>query len=109
MGSLTKGRSMKALRLFPTLCLPPFFLGAPPSSCVHVNGERLKGLLLGLAEFGKNPEVGVTRVAFSREDQAARAWLLDHMKEAGLEVWVDPAANIHGRRAGTDPSLPTIL
>jgi len=31
------------------------------------------------------------------------------MKRAGLEVWVDPAANIHARRAGSDPSLPVIL
>src|SRR2546428_557627 len=83
-------------------------VGAAPSP-VHVDGGRLKDLLLGLAEFGKNPEGGVTRVAFSREDQAARDWLIERMKEAGLEVRVDPAANIHGRRAGTDPALPAIL
>jgi N-carbamoyl-L-amino-acid hydrolase len=80
---------------------------APPP--VHVNGGRLKDLLLGLAEFGKNPEGGVTRVAFSREDQAARDWLIERMKEAGLEVRVDPAANIHGRRPGGEASLPVIL
>jgi N-carbamoyl-L-amino-acid hydrolase len=80
---------------------------APPP--VHVNGGRLKDLLLGLAEFGKNPEGGVTRVAFTREDQAARDWLIERMKEAGLEVWVDPAANIHGRRPGGDASRPVIL
>jgi len=80
---------------------------APPP--VHVNGGRLKDLLLGLAEFGKNPEGGVTRVGFSREDQAARDWLIERMKEAGLEVGVDPAANIHGRRPGGDASLPVIL
>jgi beta-ureidopropionase / N-carbamoyl-L-amino-acid hydrolase len=82
--------------------------GAAPAP-IHVGGGRLKDLLLGLAEFGKNPEGGVTRVGFSREDQAARAWLVERMKEAGLEVWVDPAANLHGRRAGSDPSLPAIL
>ena len=82
---------------------------AAPLSPVHVDGERLKGLLVALAEFGKNPEGGVTRVGFSREDQAARAWLIERMKEAGLEVWVDPAANLHGRRAGANPSLPVIL
>jgi N-carbamoyl-L-amino-acid hydrolase len=76
---------------------------------VHVNGDRLKDLLLGLAEFGKNPEGGVSRLGFSKEDLAARAWLVDRMKEAGLEVWVDPAANIHGRRPGGDASLPVIL
>ena len=80
---------------------------APPP--VHVNGGRLKDLLLGLAEFGKNPEGGVSRLGFSKEDLAARAWLVDRMKEAGLEVWVDPAANIHGRRPGGDASLPVIL
>src|SRR5439155_11174253 len=48
--------------------------GAAPSP-VHVNGGRLKDLLLGLAQFGQNPEGGVTRVGFSREDQAARDWL----------------------------------
>src|SRR5439155_5695040 len=83
-------------------------VGAAPSP-VHVNGGRLKDLLLGLAEFGKNPEGGVTRVAFSREDQAARDWLIERMKEAGLEVGVDPAANIHGRRPGGDGSRPVIL
>src|SRR3989442_15272119 len=80
---------------------------APPP--VHVDGGRLKDLLLGLAQFGQNPEGGVTRVGFSREDQAARDWLVERMKEAGLEGRVDPAANIHGRRAGTDAAPPAIL
>ncbi len=80
---------------------------APPP--LHVNGGRLKDLLLGLAEFGKNPEGGVSRLGFSKEDLAARAWLVERMKEAGLEVRVDPAANVHGRRPGGDASLPVIL
>jgi N-carbamoyl-L-amino-acid hydrolase len=80
---------------------------APPP--LHVNGGRLKDLLLGLAEFGKNPEGGVSRLGFSKEEQAARAWLVERMKEAGLEVRVDPAANVHGRRPGGDAALPVIL
>jgi len=82
--------------------------GAAPAPA-PVSGERLKGLLLGLAEFGRNPEGGVTRLGFSREDQAARAWVVERMKEAGLEVSTDPAANIHGRRPGTEPALGAIL
>src|SRR5207245_4036851 len=85
------------------------FLVAASSGPVHVDGERLKGLLLGLAEFGRNPEGGVSRLGFSKEDLAARAWLVERMKEAGLEVRVDPAANVHGRRPGGDASLPVIL
>ena len=84
-------------------------LGGAAPAPIHVNGSRLRDLLVGLAEFGKNPEGGVTRVGFSREDLAAHAWAIERMKEAGLEVWFDPAANIHGRRAGTDPTLPAIL
>jgi beta-ureidopropionase / N-carbamoyl-L-amino-acid hydrolase len=83
--------------------------GAAPGASIHVDGERIKGLLLALAEFGKNPEGGVSRLGFSKEDLAAHAWLGERMKEAGLDVRVDAAGNLHGRRAGTDPSLPAIL
>ncbi len=76
---------------------------------MHINASRLESLLSSLSEFGKNPEGGVSRLSFSEEDRAARAWVIEKMKEAGLEVWVDPAANIHGRRPGSDPSLPVIL
>ena len=31
------------------------------------------------------------------------------MRDAELEVWVDAAANIHGRRTGKEPDLPVIL
>ena len=31
------------------------------------------------------------------------------MREAGLEVRIDAAGNIIGRRAGTDPGLPVIM
>jgi len=100
---------MKGLPLLPALSLLLPFLVAASSGPVHVDGERLKGLLLGLAEFGRDPEGGVSRLGFSKEDLAARAWLVDRMKEAGLQVQVDPAANIHGRRVGGDASLPVIV
>jgi N-carbamoyl-L-amino-acid hydrolase len=80
----------------------------PPSE-PHVNSQRLRQLLTDLSKFGKNPEGGVTRLAFSDADHAAREWAMEIMRGAGLEVWVDQAANIHGRRAGDDPSLPPVL
>jgi N-carbamoyl-L-amino-acid hydrolase len=82
---------------------------APPADAPHVNGERLRDLLVGLSRFGANPEGGVSRLGFSREDQAARGWLMERMREAGLDVWVDPAANIHGRRPGGDATRPVLL
>ena len=75
----------------------------------NVNGDRLRDLLVALSRFGANPEGGVSRLGFSKEDQAARGWLLERMREAGLDVWVDPAGNIHGRRPGGDPARPALL
>jgi len=64
---------------------------------LHVNAERLRGTLEKLSEFGRNPEGGVTRIGFSETDLAAREYVARLMKEAGLEVRVDPAGNMFGR------------
>jgi N-carbamoyl-L-amino-acid hydrolase len=79
----------------------------------HVNQARLRGTLEKLSEFGRPAgagfEGGVTRLGFSEEDLAAREYVIGLMREAGLEVRVDPAGNIFGRRAGSEPGLPVIL
>lgn len=74
----------------------------------RVNGARLMGTIFALAEHGKNPEGGVSRVAYSDADLAGRAYVQGLMREAGLEVSVDLAGNLVGRRAGLDASLKPI-
>src|SRR3984893_10951739 len=74
----------------------------------HINAQRLQGNLEKLSEFGRNPEGGVTRLGFSQAEMDARTYVMGVMKEAGLQVRVDAAGNIFGRRAGTAP-LPTLL
>jgi N-carbamoyl-L-amino-acid hydrolase len=76
---------------------------------VRVNGERVNAHLTALAEFGKNPQGGVSRVAYSDADRAARAAVMDWMRAAKLEPTIDHAGNIIGRRAGTDASLKPIV
>jgi N-carbamoyl-L-amino-acid hydrolase len=78
-------------------------------SDVRVNGDRVNAHLAALAEFGKNPQGGVSRVAYSDADRAARAVVMDWMRAAKLEPSVDYAGNIIGRRAGTNPSLKPIV
>jgi N-carbamoyl-L-amino-acid hydrolase len=78
-------------------------------SDVRVNGDRLNAHLAALAEFGKNPQGGVSRVAYSDADRAARAVVMDWMRAAKLEPIVDYAGNIIGRRAGSDASLKPIV
>jgi N-carbamoyl-L-amino-acid hydrolase len=85
---------------------PPDFFAAPP---LRVNGDRLNAHLKALAEFGKNPEGGVSRVAYTDADKASRPTIMQFMRDAKLEVSVDAGANIIGRRAGSDPSLKPIL
>lgn len=69
---------------------------------------RLNGWLTQLAEFGKNPQGGVSRVAYSEFDKQGRAMVMGLMREAGLAVEIDLAGNIIGRRAGTLPSARAI-
>src|SRR6266852_3574484 len=78
------------------------------ASARHIQPERLWATLQKLGEFGKNPEGGVSRVGFTDVDLASRAYVMGLMREAGLEVKVDPAGNIFGRRAGSE-NLPVLL
>lgn len=74
-----------------------------------INGDRLNASLRELAEFGKTPEGGTNRVAYSDEDIRAREYVMRLMREAKLDVSIDAAGNIVGRRAGSDASLKPIM
>lgn len=76
---------------------------------LSINGDRLNASLRELAEFGKTPEGGTNRVAYSDEDIRAREYVMRLMREAGLAVSIDAAGNIVGRRAGGDASLKPIM
>ena len=75
----------------------------------RADARRLEQRIQALGRFGANPEGGVSRVAFSEADIAGREYILSLMRGAGLEVRVDTAGNLIGRRAGTDPALPPIM
>lgn len=75
----------------------------------RADAERLERRIHELGRFGANPEGGVSRVAFSEADIAGREYVKSLMRDAGLEVRVDAAGNVIGRRSGTDPSLPVIM
>ena len=79
---------------------------APP---LAVDGARLVHQLEGLSEFGKNPQGGVSRMAYTNEDLAGRGYVMALMRDAGLDVSIDTAGNLVGLRAGTDPALKPLL
>lgn len=78
---------------------------APP----RVDGARLDAQLLQLSEFGKNPQGGVSRVAYSDADVAGRRWLLGVMRDAGLSPRTDTAGNILARVAGREATAKPIV
>src|SRR2546429_866685 len=79
------------------------------SVTVRVNGARLNEHLAALAEFGKNPQGGVSRLAYSEADARGREYVMGLMRAAKLDVNIDAAGNLIGRRAGSDYQLKPIL
>src|SRR5262245_5379904 len=76
---------------------------------VLIDGARLQRDLHGLASFGLDPRGGFSRLYLGSGDLAARTWLIEQMRRAGLQVRVDDAYNILGRWQGTRPDEPAVL
>ena len=70
-----------------------------------INSNRLDRYINDLAEMGKLPNGGISRVAFTPVDILARQQVQTWMSEAGMTVRIDAAGNIIGRYAGTNPEL----
>jgi N-carbamoyl-L-amino-acid hydrolase len=66
----------------------------------RVDGPRVNQHLTELSRFGANPQGGVSRVAFTQADIDARAFAMDLMRRAGLDVRIDTVGNIIGTRTG---------
>jgi N-carbamoyl-L-amino-acid hydrolase len=73
-----------------------------------IDGRRLWDDLMRLAEI-TDPGKPYTRRSFSPLFDEGRAWLRHRFADAGLEIRIDPAGNLVGRRAGTDPGAGTIM
>jgi len=75
---------------------------------LRVNSDRLNAHLTELAKIGATPEGGTNRVAYSDADRQGREYAMTLLRAAKLEVTVDAAGNIHGRRAGREAALAPI-
>ncbi|EAZ79417.1 Zn-dependent hydrolase [Algoriphagus machipongonensis] len=77
-------------------------------SKLQVNANRLNSSIQKLATFGKNEAGGSDRIAFSEYDIEGRAYVMELMEAADMEVSVDFAGNIIGKRNGTEAGLKAI-
>ncbi len=73
-----------------------------------VNAQRMESRLADLSKFGKDSTGKGYRVAYTKGDQQGRAWFITLMKQAGLEVTIDYAGNIIGKRKGRNAALQPI-
>ncbi len=82
---------------------PVAALSATPD--LHVQPDRIEQHIMELSVFGRNPEGGVSRVAFSQADLDGREYITGLMSQAGLQVTIDTAGNLIGFRSGSE-NLP---
>jgi N-carbamoyl-L-amino-acid hydrolase len=73
------------------------------------DGDRLRCSLEAMARVGATADGGVTRLALTDEDRAARELFATWAREAGCEVRCDAIGNVFARRPGADPSLPPVM
>ena len=69
-------------------------------SPIRANAERMEARIKALSKIGLNKNGGSDRVAYTEYDRQGREYIIGLMKNAGLEVRIDTAANIIGRRKG---------
>lgn len=76
---------------------------------MRINAGRLHASIRELAQIGATPGGGVTRLALSREDRAARDLLRRWMDEAALQVRIDDFGTMTGRRAGANSGAAVVM
>jgi len=79
------------------------------SGAIAADPERMEQRIQALGGFGTGDAGGVSRVAFSDADIAGRNYIKQLMRDAGLDVRVDTAGNIIGRREGTEDGRSPIM
>ena len=74
----------------------------------EVDAARLVHELQVLSTFSATQPPAVTRVVFTKPDQAARDYIRTLCSSAGLSLRADAIGNLFARWAGEDPSLPAV-
>jgi N-carbamoyl-L-amino-acid hydrolase len=98
--------------LLATLCITALLLMPLAGTCddtpLRTQANLIEQHIIELSAFGKNPEGGVSRLAFSEADLDAREYIRGLMLKAGLQVTIDAVGNLIGYREGSE-ALPPIM
>ena len=75
---------------------------------MQVDMQALSAELDTLAGYSATPAPSVTRVLWTQEDMAGRAYLKSLIEAAGLKWREDPLGNLFARWEGSEPGLPPV-
>ncbi len=79
------------------------------TAALRIDGQRLWGSLMELAQIGATAKGGVCRLALTELDGQGRDLVTRWAREAGMTVTIDKIGNGFMRRAGKNNSLPPIV
>ena len=79
------------------------------NNLARVNGERLWGSLMEMAQIGATEKGGVSRLALTDEDRRGRDLFVHWCEAAGCSIRVDAMGNIFARRAGRHDHLAPVI
>ncbi|MCA3416415.1 MAG: Zn-dependent hydrolase [Roseomonas sp.] len=71
---------------------------------VQINADRFLADLHELRKIGAY-KTGVHRPTYSPQDMESRHWLMEKLRECGLEASIDGIGNVYGRHKGPGPHL----
>ncbi len=76
---------------------------------LRIDGDRLWGSLMDLAQIGATKKGGVCRLALTELDGKGRDLVVGWARMAGLTVTVDQIGNVFMRRPGRNNALPPVV
>ena len=76
---------------------------------LRINSRRLRKNFEELSEIGATPGGGISRLALSNDDLAARSWFADRIEETGLWMRDDEVGNLSGVLHCGRPDAKTLM
>ena len=73
------------------------------------SSEQIENWIENLAKFTDPEQAGYTRFSYTKEDIAARRYLIAEMKQLGLSVRMDRVGNVFGKREGKNKDAKSIV
>jgi len=74
-----------------------------------INKERLLSTINTSANYGTLPNGGLSRLALSEDDQKMRDVFMEWMKDCSLDIRIDDAGNMYGRRPGKNRDASPVV